>query len=383
MSRTENFKYLDWPVFLLVTALVFFGTIMIGSANGWVYSREAFFLDGLMIKQLIGYTLGLLVIVFILVCDYSFLKVMAIPAYFIVLILLVLVLKYGVGAEENDNVSRWLPILGDITIQPSELCKISLTLMLAWILDRFQNRINNIVVIGVVFVISLIPLILVFKEPDLSTSMVIIAIIASTIFSAGLSWKYILPGSIFVIALISIVYLDAISESPSILGEYQVNRILAWLHPEEYALTTAYQTIQSRTAIGSGALYGVGIFQNSGMVPVPTTDFIFGIIGEELGFIGSSIVIILFLSLSLRILWIAAHTEDTFGKIICTGIAIMIAFQSAIHMGVSTAVLPNTGLPLPFVSYGLSSLTANMLGIGLVLRVNAENKKIKSRRYGV
>ena len=383
MSRTDNFKYLDVPVFLLVTVMVFFGTVMIGSANGWVYNSENFTLDGLMIKQLIGYVLGLIAITFIMICDYSFLKMLAIPAYLVVLVLLVLVLKYGVGAEENDNVSRWLPIFGDINIQPSELCKIALTMMLGWFFERFQDRINRIPVLLAALLISLVPLVLVFKEPDLSTSMVILAIVAATLFSTRLSWKYIIPGVVFVVSLVIVVYFDAISETPRILGEYQVDRILAWLNPEDYALTTAYQTIQSRTAIGSGALYGVGIFQNSGMVPVPTTDFIFGIIGEELGFIGSSAVILLFLSLSLRILWIAAHTEDMFGRIVCTGIAIMIAFQSAIHMGVSTAVLPNTGLPLPFVSYGLSSLTANMMGIGLVLRINAENKKFKSRRYEV
>lgn len=383
MSRTENLKYLDVPVFMLVTVLVLFGTIMIGSANGWVYSSEHFTLDSLMIKQLIGYGLGLFVIVLIMICDYSFLKLMAVPAYCAVLVLLLLVLKYGVGAEENDNVSRWLPLFGDINIQPSELCKISLTLMLAWFFERYQNSINRIHVLFFALVLSMIPLYLVFKEPDLSTSMVLLAIVGSSLFSTRLSWKYIIPGVLLASALIIIVYFDAISEAPKLLGAYQVDRILAWLNPEEYALTTAYQTIQSRTAIGSGALYGVGIFQNSGMVPVPTTDFIFGIIGEELGFIGSSVVIILFMSLSLRILWIAAHTEDIFGRIVCIGIAIMIAFQSAIHMGVSTAVLPNTGLPLPFVSYGLSSLTANMLGIGLVLRINAENRKLKLRRYGV
>jgi len=383
MSRTENFKYLDVPVFMLVTVLVLFGTIMIGSANGWVYNGENFDLDGLMVKQLIGYGLGLAVIAFIMVCDYSFLKLMAIPSYCIVLILLLLVLKYGIGAEENDNVSRWLPIFGDINIQPSELSKIALTLMLAWFFDRFQDHINRFPILLLALIISLIPLYLVFKEPDLSTSMVLLAIVGASLFSTRLSWKYIIPGVLLIAGLIIVVYFDAVSESPKLLGAYQVDRILAWLHPEEYALTTAYQTLQSRTAIGSGALYGVGIFQNSGMVPVPTTDFIFGIIGEELGFIGSSVVILLFMMLSLRILWIAAHTDDMFGKIVCIGIAIMIAFQSAIHMGVSTAVLPNTGLPLPFVSYGLSSLTANLLGIGLVLRINVENRKLKLRRYGV
>ena len=194
MSRTENLKYLDVPVFMLVTVLVLFGTIMIGSANGWVYSSERFTLDSLMIKQLIGYGLGLFVIVLIMICDYSFLKLMAVPAYCAVLVLLLLVLKYGVGAEENDNVSRWLPLFGDINIQPSELCKISLTLMLAWFFFCYQNSINRIHVLFFALVLSLIPLYLVFKEPDLSTSMVLLAIVGSSLFSTRLSWKYIIPG---------------------------------------------------------------------------------------------------------------------------------------------------------------------------------------------
>lgn len=382
MLRTENFKHLDIPVLLFVTALVLFGTIMIGSANGWVYNSEHFSLDSLMIKQLIGYGVGILTIVFIMLCDYSFLKLVAIPTYGVVLILLLLVLRFGVGADENDDVRRWLPIIGDLNIQPSELCKISLSLMLAWFLDRFQPRMHRLAILLIAILITLIPLVLVYKEPDLSTSLVILAIAAATLFSAKLQWRYIIPALVLMIILVVVVYFDAISPTPHLLGEYQVERILAWLHPEDYALTTAYQSIQSRTAIGSGALYGIGIFHNSGLVPVPTTDFIFGIIGEELGFVGCSVIIVLFLCLSLRILWIAAHTEDLFGKLVCVGIATMIAFQSAIHMGVSTAVLPNTGLPLPFVSYGLSSLTANMVGIGLVLRINAENKKVRLRRYG-
>ena len=296
MLRTENFKHFDGLVLLLVTILVFFGTVMIGSANGWVYDSEHFSLDSLMIKQLIGYVLGLVAIMLIMLCDYSFLKMVAIPAYGAVLILLVLVLQFGTGADENDNVSRWLPLFGDFNIQPSELCKISLALMLGWFFDKFQDRIQRISILLIAALIILVPLVLVYKEPDLSTSLVILAIAGATLFSAKLSWRYIIPGLILVSVLVIVVYYDAISPTPQFLGDYQVDRILAWLHPEEYALTTAYQTIQSRTAIGSGALYGVGIFHNSGMVPVPTTDFIFGIIGEELGFIGCSIVILLFLA---------------------------------------------------------------------------------------
>ena len=383
MARTENFRHMDILVLVLVTILVLFGTVMIGSANGWVYDSENFTLDGLMVRQLIGYGLGLVFIACIQICDYSLIKIVAVPAYLVVLVLLVLVLRYGVGAYENDDVSRWLPIVGDICIQPSELCKIALTMVLAWFFDKVGDRINRIPGLMGALGIAFIPLILVFKEPDLSTSLVILAIVAAILFSSKLSWRYIVPGLVLAAILVVIVFLDALSGDPKLLGDYQADRILAWLHPEDYQLTIAYQSIQSRTAIGTGGLYGVGLFQNGGTVPVPTTDFIFGIISEELGLIGASIVILLFLSLSLRILWIGAHAEDVFGKLVCIGIGVMVAVQSAIHIGVSTAVLPNTGLPLPFVSYGLSSLTANMMGIGLVLRINVESKKTKLRRYGV
>lgn len=373
MKRFQNFRYLDIPVLLLVTILVLLGTVIIGSANGWVFNSEDFSLDHLMVRQLLGYGLGLFLIFIIMLCDLRFIKWVVVPSYLVVLLLLVLVLRYGEGAYAGDEVRRWLYIGGQ-SIQPSELGKISLILTLAWYLDKFQDRNRKFFYWAGAGAISIIPLFLVFKEPDLSTSIVFVCIIVAVLFAAKISWKYVGIALAVGIPLIVVIFYDALSADPKLLSEYQAERILAWLHPEDYALTTAYQSIQARYAIGSGGLRGVGLFHNSGMVPVATTDFIFGIIGEELGFVGASIFIILLMTLTFRILWISTQTKDLFCKLICVGMAAMIGFQSSIHMGVNTAILPNTGLPLPFVSYGLSSLTANMIGIGLVLRIRAEIK---------
>ncbi len=374
MKRFENFKYLDSITLILVSLLVLSGTIMIGSANGWVYDSQNFQLDSLMTKQLFGFGIGVIIVSVIMLCDFKFIKFMSWPIYAVVLILLVLVLRFGIGAFEGDEVRRWLDF-GAFTVQPSELEKIALVLVMSWFLAKFQEKINHPLYLLIVFTIAGIPLFLVLKEPDLSTSVVITSIIVCLLFTAKISWKYVVVGIIAVTLLVLLIVYDINSESFNLLSAYQMNRILAWIHPEDYALTTAYQTMQARQAIGIGGLRGVGLFNNSGMVPIPTTDFIFAIIGEELGFIGACYFIILIMALTFRILWISTQTRDFFGKLICVGMAAMIGVQSAIHMGVNTALLPNTGLPLPFVSYGLSSLVANMVGIGLVLRIRAENEK--------
>ena len=373
-KRLQNFRYIDGFLLLLVTLLVAGGTIIIGSANGWVYDSEHFSLDHLMVRQLLGYGLGLAAIAVIMVCDLRFIKWMAVPAYVVVLFLLVLVLRIGVGADEGDDVRRWLEIGGQ-SLQPSELGKIALTLTLAWYLDKYQEYNKKFLYWVIAGGIAAVPLLLIFKEPDLSTSIVIVAIFISVMFAAQISWKYVGIAAAVLIPAVALIFWDALSETPHILNEYQASRILAWLHPEDYALTTAYQSLQAKYAIGSGGLRGVGLFHNSGVVPIATTDFIFGIIGEELGFIGASLFIILLMALTFRILWISTQTKNLFYKLICVGMAAMIGFQSSIHMGVNTSILPNTGLPLPFVSYGLSSLTTNMIGIGLVLRIRAEIKK--------
>ena len=361
--------------------LCLWGIVMVGSANGWIYQSDSFYLDPLMIRQFIGFLLGIVMVIAVNYCSYDLLKLAAVPLYLASLGLLVLVLFYGFGAEEGDGVHRWLYVATDISVQPSEIAKVAQILLFATLFDRLRSKIDRFWLLLILIALAAVPLFLIYKEPDLSTMLVLFALTAACFYASGISGWYIL----IVILIISIgVFLliqDAQSEAPRILNEYQVERIMAWRYPEKYALTSAYQAVQSRMAIGSGGLWGKGLFQNSGLVPIATTDFIFGIVGEELGLVGCLVMIVLYLALCIRILWIGGHCEDLFGKIICTGTAVMIAFQSAVHMGVTTAILPNTGLPLPFVSYGLSSLIANMTAIGLVLRIEKENVKSQSRGY--
>lgn len=380
MNRDRKAVRPDFPLLIMMSGLVLFGIIMIGSADGWVYDPKHVVPDTLMLKQIAGFIIGSGAIIILWKIPYDLIKVSVVPLYVLCLLLLILVLKFGTGAEEGDEVRRWLPVFGNTSIQPSELMKVTLILLLAVYFERNERRLHRFSTLLIAAVLSLIPLILIYKEPDLSTTLVLCAVIFSCFFVAGVKRIYVLAVILLAALGVWLVMKDALSEAPRILNEYQVERILAWLHPEDYALTIAYQSIRSRMAIGAGGLFGKGLFHNAGLVPVATTDFIFGIIGEELGLIGSSIVIIWIFLLSGRILTFAAKIQDVFGKVICTGIAIMIAFQSLVHVGVTLAILPNTGIPLPFISYGLSSLITNMVGIGIVLRIEAENRRSTKRR---
>lgn len=372
MNRKKHYADFDLVIFIMMSVLVFFGILMIGSADGWVLDPDHLTLDRLMVRQFIGYVLGTGVIMLIWFCPYDLIKQLSIPAYIAVLILLILVLLFGTGAEAGDEVRRWLPIWGENQIQPSELAKISMIMLMAWIFDRYDRKVSHPAVVFSAALIALIPLALVYREPDLSTTLVLLAVLFACFFAAGIHWSYITAALLILTAGIILIVTDALSETPRILSAYQTERILSWLHPEDYALTSAYQSIMSRMAIGSGGFFGKGLFHGAGLVPIPTTDFIFGIIGEELGLIGGTFVTIFIFVLSARILKVGMKAGDMFGKLVCVGTAVMISFQALVHIGVTVAVLPNTGLPLPFISYGMSSLTANMAAIGLVLKINAQ-----------
>ena len=372
MFDKNNLRHIDFLLLAQVACLIFIGIIMIGSADGWRLDQEHFSLDPMMKRQILGFFISLVAIFFILLLNYDKLKLFVIPLYVGVLLLLIAVLFIGVGSEAG--IRRWILLPAGVMLQPSEFAKIAIIMFMAWFLNMYQDRINNLIILAVLAGLVVIPLFLIYKEPDLSTSVVVVSIIFFMLLNGNLGWRYIIPGVIIGTLLVILIYTDAMSENPKILGYYQVMRIKAWQHPEDYRLDEAFQTIQSTNAVGSGGLLGVGLFHSSGTVPVATTDFIFGIIGEELGFVGCMTVIILVLLVFIRIMIIAQRATDFFGRLLCIGVAVSFIFQSAIHIGVCTGVLPNTGIPLPFVSYGSSSLIASMIGIGLVLKVDSESR---------
>jgi len=230
-------------------------------------------------------------------------------------------------------------------------------------------------------VLIVVPWGLIFLQPDLSTSILLIIVFCMIMFTAGLQFRIIF-GILAVIipAFLVAIYL-VMSGKLSFVQDYQLNRLLAWRYPEEYANSEAMQSLNSVMAIGSGMLQGKGYknneftsVKNGDFISETQTDFIFAVIGEEFGFQGSVVVIVLITLISLECLSIARKAKDLAGTIIAAGMGVLIAFQGFINIGVATFILPNTGLPLPFVSYGLTSLVSLFAGIGFVLNVKMQSK---------
>ena len=254
---------------------------------------------------------------------------------------------------------------------------------------KYRETLNTLKVIVFSVVFLVIPLALILKEPDLSTSIIIILMFAVMIFMAGLNYKIVAGVAAIVVAIISFGLWLILKSDVSFLQGYQTNRILAWRYPDEYP-ELAYQQTNSMMAIGSGQLFGKGLnndlidsVKSGGFISEPQTDFIFAVVGEELGFIGSLIIIALLFLVVIECIIIAARAKDMAGRVICCGMAAWIGFQTFVNIGVVTGLLPNTGVTLPFISYGLTSLVSVFLAIGVVLNVglqpNASRKTGKEK----
>jgi rod shape determining protein RodA len=247
---------------------------------------------------------------------------------------------------------------------------------------KYREKLNTWKMLAITLILIGIPLVLIVSEPDLSTTIVTALILISLLYIAGLSYKIVL-GVLAVGVPLGIVGIILILKQALPLSAYQYKRILAWIYPEKYA-DDAYQQQNSIMAIGSGQLWGKGLNNNSitsmkngNFISEPQTDFIFTIVGEELGFVGCVIIIVLLLLIVLECILIARNAKNLGGRLICCGMASLIGFQSFINICVTTGLMPNTGLPLPFVSYGLTSLMSLFIGIGMVLNVG-----LQARKYG-
>ena len=373
--KEYRFKYYDFRLILFITALSILGVMVIGSAGA----------DNDDKKQFICFLVGLVIMVFLSIVDYHFILKFSWLMY-IFNIGLLLLLKF-IG-EKGGGAQRWIRF-GSIGIQPSELAKIILILFFAKFFQKYQEKLNTIQVIIASIGLFGVPLYLVYKQPDLSTSVVIILLFCVMIYVAGLSYAII--GSLLAIALPagSFLLYKILQPGQQIIGDYQKNRLLGFLYQNsdnpniDLAMINEinYQQKNSVLAIGSGQLWGKGLnnntiasVKNGNFISEPQTDFIYSIVGEELGFVGAAAVIILLLLISLECLWIAKHAKDLSGKIICVGMASLIALQGFVNMGVATWILPNTGLILPFVSYGMSSLMSLMIGMGIVLNIGIQRE---------
>ncbi|QFJ55605.1 FtsW/RodA/SpoVE family cell cycle protein [Pseudobutyrivibrio xylanivorans] len=371
MFHNYKFKNLDIKLILAVIALTIIGIFVIGSAN-----------ESNQQKQILGMILGIIVMSVMAIIDYDFILHFHWLFYGMVIALLTSVLLFG---SESGGATRWIEL--GVRFQPSELSKILLILFFSWFLMLHEEDINKPKVLAMTIGLSALPLLLIEKEPDLSTTIVTMMIICVMMFVVGLSYK--LVGIVLGISIPSIIILLVLiaRDGQTILKEYQGIRILAWLKPDKYP-QNSYQQQNSIMAIGSGQLMGKGLgneafdsVKNGNYISEPHTDFIFAVAGEELGFVGSALVIILIFFIAIEILLIAKKAKDISGKLICVGMATLIGFQSFVNICVVTGLMPNTGLPLPFVSYGLTSLVTVYFGIGIVLNVGLQSKNNNGRLF--
>ncbi len=368
MFKQYRVRDYDFKLILLVAALSLIGVIAVGSAK-----------ESLQNRQLMGVIFGLFLMLVISFFDYT--VILKFYLLFYAGNILLLALVFSPLGDSSNNATRWLDLFG-FRFQPSESAKILLILFFAQFIMKHKEHLNTFRYITLSIALIGVPWVLIYKQPDLSTSVTLLLIFCVLLFVGGLSYKVILGVLAVVIPAAVIVISLVLQPDQDIIEPYQQQRIMAFINPQEYASTTAYQQLNSITAIASGQLNGKGYktneissVKNGNYISEPQTDFIFAVIGEEFGFKGSCAVIILLFTIAFECINVARKAKDLAGTLIACGIGSLIAFQGFLNIGVATFILPNTGLPLPFVSYGLTSLLSLYMGIGFVLNVRLQCKK--------
>lgn len=369
MLKQYKLKDYNFRLVLWLCSLSAIGVLLVGSADA-----------SLELRQLGGVILGLTVMLILSLVDFSWILnfYWLIYAGNIVLLLTVILSSLGRNAK---GATRWLTIFG-FSFQPVELSKILLILFFAKYFMEHENDLNRFTTVLRSILLIGLPLILIALQPDLKNTITVLAVFCILYYVAGISYKYI-AGVVLMVVPLAVIFMVIVTQPNSgILREYQRERIMAFLNPDsdEYSEDVIQQN-NSVTAIGSGQLSGKGLNNedvssaNKGQfIAERQNDFIFAVAGEELGFLGSAGIVILLLLIELECLLTSRRAKDLSGRIICTGVGSVVALQSFINIGVATHILPNTGTPLPFVSYGLTSIVSLFIGMGIVLNVGLQSR---------
>lgn len=362
-------KFGDKTLLIVVSTLLIFGLVMIASA-GVVYGETRFADPYHFFKRQLMYGVlpGLFVMYLLQKIDYHFWKKVAVPAFLVSVVFLLLVFVPGVGSNIY-GASRWIQ-LGPFSFQPSEMAKLATIIYLAaWLESRGSNKIKDIFE-GMLPFLGIMGLIgfLIMKQPDTGTLGVIVLTSFAIFFVSGARIKHLFSmGMLGMFALWILVKIEP----------YRFNRILAFLDPGADPKGIGYQINQALLAVGSGGIFGVGLGhsrQKFNYLPEPVGDSIFAVIGEEVGIMGATILVSLFVVLAMRGIKIAKNSPDMFGKLMATGITMWIIMQAFINIGANIALIPLTGIPLPFISYGGTSLLFLMAAIGILLNISKQSK---------
>ena len=359
----KSIRNTEWSVLIVCVVLCIFGLVALFSAtqstNNDEFRKQAIF---------IVVSIPFLILAAI---DYNFIVRFSTLFYLILIGLLIGVLF----TEPISGASSWFRVTDSLSFQPSEVGKVILVLFLAFVLNKLQLRgrkeINKIWKLIIFFIFAALPVALILKEPDLGTALVYITAIIFMLFVSGIDRKYIILAFVIIAIAAPIVYKN--------LPEHALNRIQVFLNPGSDPRGAGYNIIQSELAIGSGQIFGMGFLKGNqtqlGFLHPKTTDFIFSVIGEELGFVATSIITICYIVLVTKSIYIAKTAKDNIGSYIAMGIAGMFFFHMTENIGMTIGLLPITGIPLPFVSYGGSSTIANFIFIGLLLNISSKRQK--------
>lgn len=345
-----------------VLALVACGIAMVYSASAAVATEQYGSSLHFVIRQSVYAVIGLVLMWKFMNFDYRRLDDprLVFPTLAVVILLLMAVLAMPVRHDTH----RWF-YGGPLSFQPSELAKVFLIVFFAYFLDRRRNEVNDLrhTVLPLVIVVAVL-VALILKEPDLGTSMAVVMIAAAMLFVAGLNLRYFAGASL---AAIPLLYL-AITHAA-----YRVNRLSGFLHPERDPLGKGFQMLQALIAVGSGGILGVGLgegHQKLFFLPEPQTDFIFAVISEERGLIGALLILTLFAVILWRGIRASSNAPDGFGRLLAVGLVVLLVGQALVNISVVIGLLPTKGIPLPFVSYGGSSLVMNLVAAGILLNIS-------------
>ncbi|MBU9721059.1 MULTISPECIES: rod shape-determining protein RodA [Bacillaceae] len=384
-ERKTSFQQLDFTLLFLLFVLMCISLLAVYSSSGPLTDRWG--LDPLYFvqRQVIWFAIGTILMMGAMSIDYDLFKNFSIPLYILGMILLFIVEFTPLGAAAG-GAQRWIEV-GPIRFQPSEFVKIFVIITLAHLLynitkkPREKSFKSDAIVVGQIAGVGLPPFIFILIQPDLGTALVIGAIMFSMIIMSGVAYRMIgLLFSLVIMVIGALVWLHNhhFEIFNKIIKNHQLNRIYAWLDPQANIEDTGFQLYQAIQGIGAGQLYGSGLFQGvksqSGIIPELHTDFIFTVIGEEFGFVGATVLLVVYFLLLYRMVIIAFNCNNTFGTYLVAGVIGLLVFQIFQNIGMTIGLMPITGLALPFISYGGSALITNMLAIGIVLNVNIRTK---------
>ena len=377
MIKQYKLRFYNFRLVLLLIAISSIGVVLVTSARA-----------DLRNKQLVGLILGLVVMVVLSLMDYSWILNFQWIMYGVNIVMLLGVRLFGSNA---GGATRWLQI-GGFRFQPTELSKIIIILFFAKFFMDHEEDLNTLKVLAEATVLLAIPLVLIYAQPDMKNTIMVTLVFCILLYMAGLRYR-IIGGAILIAIPLIIIFLSIVVQpDQKLIQDYQRKRIMSFLYPEneEYSENIEQQK-NSKTAIASGELVGKKLtgddstssVNEGNFVAENQTDFIFAVAGEEYGFIGCTVVVCLLMAIALECIRMSLRAKDMAGRILCCGIGSIVALQSFLNICVATGLAPNTGTPLPFVSYGLTSLISLYIGMGIVLNVglqsSAYNKEIQRK----